>query len=207
MTAMTTTDIVGLDAVKAACGITEQQDDLWIAGVVAAVSEAVEAVTGRWLAPRPSATYLFDAARDPFALEVPRGIASCTYLGYATTDQPDDASGTYLAIPAAAYYLDPPAQDRRAGEPAHRIVLSRMGGYYLPTWWQKRCIKVTGVLGGTSPRASQIAAQATVRAFRARAGGGADYAIVGPDGGMKVLRDFAPAELEELRGMGVPTVR
>jgi hypothetical protein len=204
---MSTTDIVTIEAVKSACGITGTQDDLWLGGVIAAVSEAVEAVTGRWWAPR-STTYYFDAPGDPYELEVPQGIVSLTYLGYATSDQPANGSGTYTEIPAASYYLDPPAQDRRAGAPAYRITLSQTGAYQFPWGWTvKRGIKATGVFGAASPRVTQIATSAVIRAFRARSSGGADYAIIGPDGGMKILRDFAPSELEELRNaFGTPMV-
>jgi len=204
---MSTTDIVTIEAVKSACGITGAQDDLWLGGVIAAVSEAVEAVTGRWWAPR-SATYYFDATGDPYTLEVPQGITSLSYLGYATTDQPDGGTGTYTTIPATAYYLDPPARDRRNGAPATRITLGESSGVQFPWGWiVKRGIKATGVFGATSPRVTQIATSAVIRAFRARSSGGADYAIIGPDGGMKILRDFAPSELEELRNtFGVAVV-
>lgn len=202
---MATTDIVTIESVRLACGIADTADDLWLGGVIAAVSEAIEAVTGRWFAPR-SATYYFDATGDPYTLEVPQGVVSLSYLGYATSDQPDGGTGTYTAI--TAYYLDPPAQDRRAGAPATRITLSQTGGVQFPWGWTvKRGIKATGVFGAASPRVSQIATAAIIRAYRARSSGGADYAIIGPDGGMKILRDFAPAELAELRDMfGVPTV-
>jgi hypothetical protein len=204
---MASTDLVTIEAVKSACGITGTQDDLWLGGVIAAVSEAVEAVTGRWWAPR-SATYYFDASGDPWTLEVPQGIVSLSYLGYATTDQPDGGPGTYTTIASTAYYLDPPAQDRRNGAPATRIVLSQTGGYQFPWGWPvKRGIKATGVFGASSPRIVQIATAACIRAFRARSSGGADYVILGEGGGMKILRDFAPAELEELRNtFGAPVI-
>jgi len=204
---MATTDIITVASVKDACGITGTQDDLWLGGIIAAVSEAIESVTGRWWAPR-SATYYFDATGDPWCLEVPQGIVSLSYLGYATTDQPDGGTGTYTAIPATSYYLDPPAQDRRNGAPATRIVLSTTGGVQFPWGWTvKRGIKATGVFGASSPRVSQIATAACIRAFRARSSGGADYVILGEGGGMKILRDFAPAELDELHNtFGTPRV-
>ena len=202
---MATTDIVTLESVKDACGITNTDTDLWLGGVISAVSEAIEAVTGRWYAPR-SATYYADATGDPWTIEVPQGIVSLSLLGYATTDQPDGGTGTYTTIPATSYYLDPPLQDRRAGAPATRITLSQTGGVQFPWGWTvKRGIKMTGVFGAPSPRVSQIATAACIRVWRAKLSGQADYAIIGIDGGMKILRDFAPSELEELRGMfGLP---
>src|SRR5512137_974537 len=157
---MSTTDLVTIEAVKSACGITGTQDDLWLGSVIAAVSEAVEAVTGRWWAPR-STTYYFDATGDPYELEVPQGIASCSYLGVATSDQPDGGTGTYSTIPATAYYLDPPTQSRRNGAPATWVRLSPTSGYQFPWGWAvKRGIKVTGVFGASSPRVTQIATSA-----------------------------------------------
>lgn len=200
-----TTDIADIEAVRTACGITDHDDDLWLAGVLAAVSEAIETITGRWFAPR-AGTYYFDAAADPYTLEVPQGVASITYLGVATSDQPGDGTGTYTEI-ASGYYLDPPVQERRNGAPATRITLSTTAGAQFPTNGERRAIKATCVLGAYSPRVAQIAVAATVRAFRARSSGGADYTIVGPDGGMKILRDLAPSELEELRNVfGAPMV-
>ena len=204
---MAATDILSIETARDACGIRDTDSDLWLGSIIAAVSEAVESVTGRWWAPR-AATYYFDAMGDPWCLEVPQGIVSLSYLGYATSDQPDGGTGTYTTIPATAYYLDPPLQDRRNGAPATRIVLPQTGSYQFPWGWTvKRGIKMTGVFGATAPRVSQIATAAVVRAFRARESGGVDYAIVGPGGGMKILRDFAPSETEELRTVfGVPVV-
>jgi hypothetical protein len=201
---MAATDIVSLPDVKAACGILDTDSDLWLGGVISAVSEAVEAVTGRWFAPR-SSTWYFDAADDDDCLEVPMGVVSLSYLGVATTDQPDGGTGTYSAIPATAYYLDPPVQQRRNGAAAYRITLSETAGYQFPYLGQKRSIKATGIFGAPSPRISQIATAACIRAWRAKLSGQADYAIIGLDGGMKILRDFAPSELEELRNtFGAP---
>ena len=203
---MAATDIIDLDALRTTCGIADHESDLWLAGAVAAVSEAVEAVTGRWYASR-STTLYFDGSPDAYELPVAVGVASLTYLGTATSDQPDGGTGTYTEIPTGSRWLDPPLQDRRTGAPASRITLSGSGGYAFPASGVRRSIKATGVFGSTSARVSQIATAAVIRAFRARQSGGADYAIVGPDGGMKILRDFAPSELEELRNVhGEPLV-
>lgn len=197
---MATTDIVTLADVKAACGITDNGSDLWLGGILAAVTEAVEAVTGRWFATR-STTLYFDGGGDAYELPIPVGVATVTYLGIGTGDQPDAGSGTYTEIPAASYWKDPPLQERKTGAPATRITLSRLGGYMFPTNGERRAIKVTGTFGAPSPRVSQIATAAIIRAHRARLSGGADNVIIGVDGGMRVLRDFAPSELEELRNV------
>jgi hypothetical protein len=53
---------------------------------------------------------------------------------------------------------------------------------------------------------AQLAANAVTRCYRARASGGADLAVVGPDGAMRTLKDIAPAELAELvRDFGADT--
>lgn len=203
---MAATDIVDIEDLRATCGSADRDADLWLSGVVAAVTEAVEAVTGRWFTPR-STTLYFDASPDAYELPVPVGVVSLSYLGTATSDQPDDGSGTYTEIPAGSFWLDPPLQARKLGAAATCVTLSRSGAYAFPSNGERRSIKATGVFGAPSPRVSQIATSAIVRAFRARESGGVDYAIVGPNGGMKILRDFAPAELEELRNAhGEPLV-
>ncbi len=194
---MADTDIVSVATVKAQLGITDAVDDAWLGGVVTAVTEAIENTTGRWFTARATTLY-FDGSADASALEVPLGVSAITYLGYATTDQPDSGTGTYTEI-TTGIYLDPPAQDRRFGASASRIVLGGSSVGRFPTSG-KRTIKATGSFGSPSTRASQIATNAIARAYRARKSGGADLAVVGPEGGMKILRDFAPAELEELHG-------
>jgi hypothetical protein len=193
------TGIVPIEDVKAAAGIEDGRADLWLAGVIPAVTDAIEILTGHWFVSRGAATYYFDAPDVSDELRVPQGISAVTYLGVASTDQPDDGSGTYTQI-SAGYYLDPPVQSRRNGEPATRIVLGSSATRGFPTCGEKRAVKVSATWGWTAvpPRVAQIATAAVVRAWRAKSSGGADYAIVGPDGGMKILRDFAPAELAEL---------
>jgi hypothetical protein len=193
-------NLVEMDALARSIGIVDHDDDLWLAGVLSAVTDAIEIETGHWFVSRGAATSYFDAPDDEDEMHVPQGISTVTYLGVAQTDQPDTGLGAYSQI-TSGIYLDPPVQDRRNGEPATWITLGSSAPFRFPTGEIKRAVKITATWGWTAvpPRVAQIATAAITRAFRARTSGGADYAIVGPDGGMKILRDFAPAELEELR--------
>lgn len=193
--------------VKDALGIgqADAADDLWLANALEQVSDAIESqpVTGRWFRSRGATTYLFDSDQveaGGLRLRVPMGLQAITYLGVAWSDQPDDGTGTYSEI-TRSVYLNPPLQLRQRGDPAYAIELGRQANLYFPTYPARRCVKVTGTWGyaAVPPRVAQVAIAAVVRAYRARSSGGADYAIVGADGGMKILRDLAPAELAELR--------
>ena len=192
--AITTTALV-----KAQFSIPDTRDDVWLATVIDAVGDAMEAVTGRYLWKRSAVTSYFDGSPDPYTLAVPIGISTISYLGVAWADQPDDGTGIYTSVPLAWVYLDPPAQLRNPGWPATAITVSPRSGISLPTGG-KRLVKATGDWGPQSvaPRVGQIALAAVGRAWLTRRNGGADYAVAGPDGGMKLLRDLAPAELEEL---------
>ncbi len=192
-----------LTTIAAVCGqvpeLSDNSADAWLAGAISAVSAAIEARTGRWLAPRGAMTLYFDSPGGAagFHLPVPKGLQSITAIATAWLDQPDDGSGVYTPI-TTGYYLQPAVQDRLEGWPATSIDLSYLANaFFYPGL---RTTRVSGQWGwaSTPPRVAQIATTAVVRAWRARTSGGADYAIIGPDGGMKVLRDLAPAELEEL---------
>lgn len=189
---------------KAALGnvTTTAADDAFITAAIASVGDALEAMTGRFLWPRSSATYLFDASDSPWTLDMPIGVQSVTLLGIAWTDQPDDGTGTYTTVPAARYYLDPPAQLRPPGYPATAITLAATAGIAFPTSG-RRVIKVTGTWGpsATPTRVEQIGTNAVIRAFRAKTSGGADYTLIGADGGQRIMRDFAPSEVDELYAM------
>lgn len=191
--------IIDIDPVKRQLGIADDLDSLWISGVIDAVGDAMESVTRRFLWPRLATTYFFDGSDSPRSLPCPRGISAISYLGIAWLDQPSDGSGTYTTVPLTYVYLDPNEQDRSPGMPATAVTLSGRTGIAFPTAGN-HTIKATGDWGPVpvAPRIAQIATNAVTRAFRAKSSGGADYAIVGPDGGMKILRDFAPSELEEL---------
>ena len=191
---MASTDLTSLEDVKRQAGIADALDDLWLAGAIAAVSSVMETATKRWLAPRGTLTRLFDGglARDPSVLPVPHGLQSLTYLGVADTDQPDDGTGAYTAI-TTGYYLRGRLAD---GWPATRIELGATATRGFPSSGYN-AIKVTGAWGPEAvlPRIRELATSAVVRAYRAKADGrgSPDIAVVGPEGGLTVLRRIAPA--------------
>lgn len=193
--------ITDLASVKLQVGIKDASDDVWLAGVITAVGDAMEAITKRFLWPRSTTTYYFDGSDNPWRLEVPKGISALTYLGVAWLDQPADGSGTYTTVPLTYVYLDPNEQERAPGMPATAITIGSRVGIAFPLGGN-HTIKATGDWGpdAVPTRAGQIAVNAITRAYRAKSSGGADYTIIGPEGGMKILRDFAPAETEELYG-------
>lgn len=198
---MATGDLTTLASVKAQAGITTTSEDAFLTPVIAAVSSAIETLTGRWLAPRGSTSLYFDVdpAGDAQRLRVPMGLQSVSFIGTAWQDQPDDGSGAYTAI-TAGVYLQPAVQDRVDDDwPATAVELGYLANaFFYPG---HRTVKITGAWGwaATPPRVAQIAATAVVRAWRAKTSGGADYTIIGADGGQKILRDLAPSELAELR--------
>jgi hypothetical protein len=188
--------LCSLADVRRQAGIEDDAEDDWLLPAIDAVSRAVERVARTWLAPRPSATWLQDGS-GVRTLRVRRGVSSLAYVGIAWSDQPDDGSGDYEAVPS--WLLDPPAAERELDtDAAERIVLPV--GYTFPAFL--RSVKLTGARGPseTPAREEQITRNAVVRSYRARSGSsGSDLAVPGPDGGMRILAQFAPAELRELR--------
>ena len=184
-------------------GTTTTADNTWLTSAIAQVGDAMEAITApRFLWTRGATTYYFDAATSPRYIDLPMGVQSVTLLGVAYIDQPDDGSGSYSTVPASRYLLDPPAQYRPPGYPATRITLMATAGLAMPTYG-RRTIKITGTWGpaSTPTRVEQIGLNAIVRAYRAKASGGADLTIIGMNGGTRILRDFAPSEVDELYAM------
>lgn len=184
------------DVYRAVPSLRDGEDDLWLGDALSAVARALERVAGTFLAPRPATTWYTEGSGSR-TLTVPQGIASLAYLGLGPWyDQPDDGTGAYTAQPS--FWLDPSAWEREAWESATSVTLPI--GILFPPF--RRAVKLTGVQGPAqpNPRDVAIARTAVVRAYRAKSSGAADYAVVGPDGGMRILRDFAPSELAELRG-------
>lgn len=194
-------DVVTLEAVRLQLALADDdhRDDLWLYGAIAVVSAVMETETGRWLTPRTMTRYLDGhSTHDGRTIRVPVGVESLTYLGVAQTDQPDDGTGTYTEI-TRGYHI---RGRREPGDPGTRIELDAYAGARFP-WWGYNAIKATGTWGhaATPPRVSEIGCIAVVRAFRARqdGSGSPDIAVAGPDGGMRILRRIAPAEMDELR--------
>jgi hypothetical protein len=220
-------DLCTLAGAKAQLGIANTADDGWLASAITAVSSVFEAEARRWLAPRGAMTRLFDGSLvrslGDMSGSVPRyfgpawmpqwgrvlpvydGISgTLSYLGVADADQPDDGSGSYTPITRGIHLRGA----YRDGWPATRVELDSTAPRLLPTAGYN-VVKATASGWGPAavhPRVAQLAANAVTRCYRARASGGADLAVVGPDGSMRTLKDIAPAELAELvRDFGADT--
>lgn len=220
-------DLATLDSVKLQIGIADTRDDAWLATAITAVSAIMETACRRWLAPRGTLTRLFDgilvgtapatgstsASFGPMwirqggrSLQVPDGLSSLAYLGVAESDQPDDGTGTYQQISRGVHLRGA----FRDGWPHTRIELDGTAPRLLPSTGYS-VIKATGSWGPAAvyPRIAELAAIAVTRAYRARSegSGSADIAVVGPDGGMRILRRIAPAEMAELLADYAPDTR
>jgi gp6-like head-tail connector protein len=109
--------------VRLGIAVGDTVDDALISELIDQVSSWIEDYTGRILVPVASADYYFDT-RAGYVLRVPIGIRAVTFLGVATSSQPD-SGGTYTTIPAADYLLRPKAQDAPSGWPFQEIWISR----------------------------------------------------------------------------------
>ena len=192
--------------VKQRLGIApaDTADDEDLLEYIRAVTIDIETLTGRDFTGDPAdRTVLVDTCSGT-TLQVPQGIQSVTTLQVATTDQPD-TGGTYTALVAGAWVLRPGTFSRSPGWPATAI--TRIDG-----GWFSDAIngaEITGRLGWAAVPANiaRVGANAVVRAWRARSSGGADLAIAGPDGGMRMLRYMAPEDRQLLELYTVPMVK
>jgi hypothetical protein len=121
--------------VKARLGITDATDDTVISELIDQVSSWIEGYTRRSLVPIASADYYFDTTAG-YVLRVPIGIRAITFMGVASTHQPD-AGGTYVTVPAADYLLRP--RESPIGWPFFEVWMTR------------------GVLSGTVQRFQTVA--------------------------------------------------
>lgn len=167
-------------------------------------SRAIERATGRWLAPRPTAststtTFRFHTESGS-ELYIPRGIRSITTLGIATEDQPT-SGGTYTTATSSGYYIDPPVSERidsdapgywirfrsNATGPAVSFVDAAFGA------------EITGSFGYASvaPDIQGVAARAALRRFIGKGSAGAAIAV-GPTGTEFVLPDLSGADRQTI---------
>jgi hypothetical protein len=196
--------LCSLSDVKQRLAITDATDDEILAEIIDQVTDEITSVTGRSFAPDPlsgsKTVYLdYPADGDGMTLYLPRGIRSATYLGYASTDQPDAGSGTYAEIPTASYWLDPPAHSRSAGWPATRVTLSWSGGYRF--YAGRRTVKLTGSFGWSAVPAAirAIAEMLVVSSYRARGSGGLTSYTVGVEGERTYQRMLTTADIKTLK--------
>ena len=148
-------------------GHTDTTEDEAILGYIAQASRFIENRTGRWFAPRASATYLFSPATTSRVLWVPRGVRAVTALGYATDDQPD-SGGTFTSIASTAYSLQPAAGNRDDGFPATRIALLDTSGSYFYAGINRVQVTMTAGFAAVPADIEQVALNLVVAAHRER---------------------------------------
>ena len=192
--------------VKQRLGIAaaDTADDENLLEYIRAATVDIETATGRdFTGARSDVTFRVDTAHGP-VLWLPQGIQSVTTFKVAYTSQPD-TGGTYETLATTAYVLRPSAASRDPGWPATAI--RRIDGGIF--WDAANGAEITGRPGFAEVPANiaRIGANAVVRAWRAKSSGGADYAMAGPDGGVRMLRYLSPEDSELLERYAEPQVQ
>jgi hypothetical protein len=174
--------------------IADTDDDALLAELITDVSD--------WIADYVRPAYLIAETAQTFYLDTtagsvipfPRGIRTVTSLSIASSSQPDDGSGTYVAVAATDIYLRPAIQDRKPGWPATAIVLAGATGRLVTA---KNGAKLVGDTGFSAvpARVQEVALNAISQAYvtRARQAGG----VIGED-------DTPVAPWAEYFGKGSP---
>lgn len=172
-------DLVTLAQLKARLDISDVTDDVLLAELISDVSDWInDFVRPYYLAPEPATTYLIDTVAGS-VIDWPRGIRIVTSLAIATTDQPDDGSGTYTTVVAADIFLRPLPQDRQPGWPPTQIVLRGTGTGRLVSARNAAKLVGDGGFAAVPNRVQEIALDALTVAYttRGRAGAG----VIGED--------------------------
>jgi hypothetical protein len=155
--------------VKTRLGDTDVVDDTLISELIDEVSAWMQSYTGRKFNPIASTDYYFDT-RSGYVLRVPIGIRAVTFLGVASSHQPD-SGGVYTTVAAADYLLRPKAADIPDGWPYQEIRISRAATgsiRYFST--AENGAKVTMTAGWTAiPKDIEaVAIDAAVSAYQSR---------------------------------------
>lgn len=164
--------LVTLAQIKTRLAVTDATDDTLLGELNDQAADYIQELTGRKFVAEAGATYYVDT-RPGSVIRVRRGIRTVTSLSLATSDQPDNGSGTYTAVAAADIALRPPSLDRKPGWPATEIwILGTTGRLSLAI----NGAKIVGDFGfATVPPAVQaIALDAITAAYTARQAGDSD---------------------------------
>lgn len=156
--------------VKARLNITDALQDALISEIIDQVSDEIQVYTRRKLVP-PSPdndqTFYFDT-RVGHILWIPYGIRSVTTMSIAATDQPDDGTGTYLAVTASTILLRPVPIERRPGWPATQLRLTQSPiDVRIPFRTAANGAMIVGKFGwaATPPAVERIATAASVAEY------------------------------------------
>lgn len=170
--------VVTTAQVKARLEVADATDDTLISELIDELTDWLQDVTGRKLVPEAGATYYVDTAPGS-VIEVKRGIRVVTSLAIATSDQPDDGSGTYTAVAAADVLLRPSSIERKPGWPAQRILIRGTTGRLTTAL---NGAKIVGDFGFAAPPPTiqAVAFDAIVTAYTSHRGGASD--VIGGDG-------------------------
>jgi len=192
--------LASLTDVKQRLGITDATDDEWLFEQIVAVTDEIESLTGRRFRPDPlsgTKTVYLDYAGDGYTIWLPRGVRSLTYVGTASTDQPDGGTGTYTEI-TSGVYIDPPEHERSPGWPGTLITIGTSSGWQF--YRGRRTVKLTGAFGWAAVPATvrAIAEMCVVSAFRGRSSGGASSYTVGVEGERTYNRLLTAADMRSL---------
>jgi Phage gp6-like head-tail connector protein len=153
--------------VKTRLNITDAVQDALISEIIDQISDEIAVFTRRKLVPDNAATYVFDT-RLGHILNIPYGIRSVTSMGVAATDQPDDASGTYLAVTLSTILLRPLPVERRPGWPATQLRLTQSPiDIRIPFRTAAAGARIVGNFGfaATPPAVERIATDASVAEY------------------------------------------
>lgn len=170
--------LVSTAQIKSRLLITDATDDALLTELNEQACDFIQELTGRQFVATSAVTYLIDT-RPGSLIRVPRGVRTITSLGLATSDQPDDGTGTYTAVVAADIVLRPSAFERKPGWPATEIWIRGSAG---------RCslaingAKIIGDWGFSvvPPVVQAVALDAITAAYTARQAGDSD--AIGADG-------------------------
>lgn len=186
--------------VKQRLGITDTTDDEWLQEQIVSVTDEIESLTGRRFRPDPlsgTKTVYLDYSGDGYTLWLPGGVRSVTYIGTASTDQPDAGSGTYTEI-TSGVYVDPPEHERAPGWPGTRITIGTSSGWRF--YVGRRTVKLTAAFGWSAVPATvrAIAELCVVSAYRGRSSGGASSYTIGVEGERTYSRLLSAGDMKTL---------
>lgn len=164
--------LVTLTQIKTRLGITDTTDDTLLGELNDQSTDYIQELTGRKFVAEAGATYYVDT-RPGSVIRIQRGIRTVSSLSLATSDQPDDGSGTYTAVTAADVILRPSLFARKPGWPATEIWIRGTTG---------RCTlaingaKIVGDWGFATvpPIVQAIALDAITAAYTAKEAGDSD---------------------------------